>query len=251
MSRPMGSCSRLGIPAGSRFARSWTPMSSCGTRKAQPGKTCRPAPWFRPFPAPVRPPQLRRRGSRGRKYVNRIERRFLAPAELRADVDGRRLVGYAARYNIEADIGGMFFETIRPGAFRASLAGGDDIAALADHDQTRLLGRRSSGSLSLKEDPHGLAFEISVPDTSIGNDMLTLARRNDLAGMSFGFTDAVDAWPDPKHRELRSVTLIEISVISGGRPAYPQTSVAARAARRTRAKTSPDVYEAVARFLRP
>ncbi len=179
-----------------------------------------------------------------------IERRFLAPGEVRADIGSRQLAGYAARFNVEAEIGG-FFEVIKPGAFAASLAGGEDIAALADHDQARLLGRRSSGTLSLQEDESGLSFVIRLPDTTTGRDTLELARRGDLAGCSFGFTDPVDAWRDQRHRELRSVHLVEVSIISGGRPAYPQTSVSARSGGRTHAKRRREVHELVTRFLRP
>lgn len=155
-----------------------------------------------------------------------IERRHFH-LEVRADVAGRKLVGVAARYGVEADIG-PFFEVIRPGAFRASLAGQDDIAAYTDHNPERLLGRRSSGTLKLAEDARGLLFEIDVPDTSTGRDVLELARRGDCSGCSFGFTDPVDEWRDRQHRELRSVRLIEISIITGGAPAYPQTNVSAR-----------------------
>jgi HK97 family phage prohead protease len=155
-----------------------------------------------------------------------IERRHLA-IEVRADTAGRKLAGYAATFGTPADIGG-FTETIRSGAFRASLASKGDVAALIDHNPEKLLARTRSGTLKLNEDGRGLAFEISVPDTSVGRDVLELASRGDLGGMSFGFTDPVDEWRDRQHRELRSLRLVEISVITGGQPAYPSTSVAAR-----------------------
>ena len=51
-----------------------------------------------------------------------------------------------------------------------------------------------------------------MPDTSIGNDVLELAQRNDLGGMSFGFTVPKDGerWSGTK-RELRAVNLLEVS----------------------------------------
>lgn len=159
------------------------------------------------------------------RFPNGIELR--AAAELRA-VAGRRLEGYAAVFNTPAPIG-RFTETIRAGAFRASLLDpSKDVLALVDHDPGRLLARTSSGTLRLTEDAKGLRFEIDVPDTSIGRDVLTMAERRDLGGMSFAFTAISEAWPKPDQRELRALTLHEISIIHA-HPAYPQTSIAARA----------------------
>ena len=74
--------------------------------------------------------------------------------ELRAK--GRKLEGYAATFNTEARIAD-FIETIAPGAFRDSLAGGRDIIAMVDHDSARVLGRTRSGTLRLEENGNGLA----------------------------------------------------------------------------------------------
>ncbi len=147
-------------------------------------------------------------------------------AEFRAA--GRRLEGYAARFGVPAQIGG-FSESIRAGAFRASLATpGRDVIALADHDPARLLARQSSGTLRLSENSEGLAFSLDLPDTSTGRDMLELAQRGDLGGMSFGFRTTAENWPDMNTRELLAVELLEVSVVQAF-PAYAQTSVSARA----------------------
>jgi len=156
--------------------------------------------------------------------TGKIERRAVAH-EVR--VKGRRLTGYAATFGTPAEIGGRFTETIAPGAFGASLRAGADVLALVDHDTARVLGRTCSGSLRLSEDDHGLAFEIDVPDTQAGRDVLALAERGDLGGMSFGFS-AVDEHIDGDRRELRSVELHEISVVLAW-PAYDGTEVQARA----------------------
>lgn len=151
-----------------------------------------------------------------------LEKRALATE---VAVKDRRLEGYAAVFGVETRVG-SFLETIRPGAFKSALGG--DILALADHDPTRLLARTKSGTLRLSEDSKGLAFDLDVPDTQIGRDLLALAERGDLGGMSFGFTIPKngDAWQGNK-RELRTVDLREISIVQSW-PAYPQTSVAAR-----------------------
>ncbi len=152
-----------------------------------------------------------------------IERRTFA--EFRAK--GRRLEGYAAKFGNEARIG-PFVETIASGAFAASLASGADILALADHDAKAVLGRTRSGSLKLSEDETGLAFELDLPATRTADDLLALAERGDLGGMSFAFTvpKGGDIWKGQR-RELRSVNLHEISVVSAW-PAYPDTEVTAR-----------------------
>ncbi len=152
-----------------------------------------------------------------------LERRAIT--ELRAA--GRKLEGYAARFNVEARIAD-FTEVIRAGAFGASLAGSRDILALVDHDRTRVLARTRSGNLKLAEDNNGLQFELSVPDTTFGADILELAERGDLGGMSFAFTVPKNGerWTGRK-RELLAVDLHEISVVSAW-PAYEGTVVTPR-----------------------
>jgi HK97 family phage prohead protease len=150
-----------------------------------------------------------------------MERRAFS-AELRAK--GRRLEGYAATFGTEAHVND-FVETIAPGAFRDSL--GKDVVALVDHDSSRVLARTKSKTLRLAEDSKGLAFDLDVPDTSAGRDVLALAERGDLGGMSFAFIPIDERWDGDK-RELRSVDLKEISVVSAW-PAYDGTMVQARA----------------------
>lgn len=158
--------------------------------------------------------------------MNTIERRALA-GELRAE--GKRLIGYAAVFNQDTRIG-SFQERVLPGAFTASIAPGSDILALTDHDPARLLARTKSRTLRLAEDQRGLSFDLDVPDTQLGHDMLALAQRGDLGGASIGFRIVTDHWPAADRRELRAVELIEVSIVQAF-PAYAGTSVQARAAR--------------------
>lgn len=140
---------------------------------------------------------------------------------------GRKLEGYAATFGKPADIGGRFVETIAPGAFSGSIRANPDILALVDHDPGRVLARTKSGTLRLSEDTRGLAFSLDLPDTVAGRDVLALAERGDLGGMSFGFT-VVDENRDGNRRELRAVQLHEISVVQAW-PAYDGTVIQARA----------------------
>ena len=166
----------------------------------------------------------RQAATRARQMSAPIERRVLAIA-IRAQ--GRRLVGYAATFGTPAEIDGRFTETIRAGAFAETLKQREDVLALVDHDASKLLGRTARGTLRLNEDARGLAFEVDVPPTTLGNDVLAMAARGDLGGMWFGFRTIADHWTDKRTRELRRVQLVEVSVVHAF-PAYPATVVQAR-----------------------
>ena len=84
--------------------------------------------------------------------------------ELRSN--GKTLSGYAAIFNSETDLG-SFVEVIRNGAFRKSLEGGANIRALYHHQGDALLGTTRGGTLKLREDAKGLAFDLALPDTTV------------------------------------------------------------------------------------
>lgn len=140
---------------------------------------------------------------------------------------GRHLSGYAAVFNVEADLG-EFRERIRPGAFATSLKK-NEVRALYNHDGGALLGNTRSGTLKLNEDGRGLAFQLDLPDTSIGRDVAELVKRGDLAGCSFGFLVRSDQWTpgDKPTRELIDIDLREVTLTAD--PAYADTSIAMRA----------------------
>ena len=142
----------------------------------------------------------------------------------------KTLTGYAAVFNSEAVLGD-FSEVIRQGAFAKSLATGSNIRALYHHDGTALLGTTRGGTLKLREDAHGLAFELALPDTTHGRDLAILVDRGDVAGCSFGFRvrDGGDRWEQRGGqlvRELLDVDLVEITLTAD--PAYQDTTVAMR-----------------------
>ncbi|WP_038207912.1 HK97 family phage prohead protease [Xenophilus azovorans] len=144
--------------------------------------------------------------------------------------EGKTLRGYAAVFNSEADLGG-FVEVIRNGAFRKTLESGSNIRALYHHQGDALLGTTRGGTLQLREDTHGLAFTLALPDTTHGRDLAVLVDRGDVAGCSFGFrvADGGDRWEQRGAqlvRELLSVDLAEITLTSD--PAYADTTVALR-----------------------
>lgn len=143
---------------------------------------------------------------------------------------GKTLTGYAAVFNSEAVLGD-FSEVIRQGAFAKSLATGSNIRALYQHQGDALLGTTRGGTLQLREDAKGLAFELALPDTTHGKDLAILVGRGDVAGCSFGFRVAPDGdrWEQRGAklvRELIDVELVEITLTSD--PAYRDTTVAMR-----------------------
>ena len=149
--------------------------------------------------------------------------------ELRSN--GKTLQGYAAIFNSEADLGG-FVEVIRNGAFRKSMEGGSNIRALYHHQGDALLGTTRGGTLQLREDAKGLAFSLSLPDTTHGRDLAVLVDRGDVSGCSFGFRvrDGGDRWEQRGAqvvRELLDVELHEVTLTAD--PAYADTSIALRA----------------------
>lgn len=155
-----------------------------------------------------------------------IERRALsAPLEVRAD--GQTVAGYAAVFNSETDIGGMFREKIAPGAFRPSLNG--DVRALWNHDSSNVIGRTKAGTLRLAEDSKGLAVEIDLPDTQVGRDLRENMRLGNVDGMSFGFRVTKQQWDetgDIPVRTIEEVELFEVSAVTF--PAYEATEIALR-----------------------
>lgn len=72
--------------------------------------------------------------------------------------------------------------------------------ALYEHNYTQLLGRTKSGTLVLSEDDTGLRFELTPPNTQLGNDVLELVERGDISGMSFGFRALKESWILLLHR---------------------------------------------------
>ena len=170
----------------------------------------------------------------GSQETKPMERRALAPSELRAEPDGK-IRGYAAVFNTWADGGFGYEESIRPGAFKKTLKEGKpDIRALWNHDTNLVLARTTNGTLTLWEDEKGLAVEIDPPDTSWGRDATESIRRGDVSGMSFGFRPIRDEWSygtgtDGKDRRVMvELAVNEVSPCTF--PWYESTEVSVRAA---------------------
>jgi HK97 family phage prohead protease len=146
--------------------------------------------------------------------------------EVREEADGMHLEGYAALFNSRSENLGGFTETIKPGAFRASLKSRNDIKLLWNHDTGAVLGSTRAGTLTLVEDERGLRVSATLPNTSYGRDAKELISRGDVSAFSFGFSMPArggDEWnADGTERVLKSVRLHEVSLVAF--PAYPETA---------------------------
>ncbi len=156
-----------------------------------------------------------------------------------------KIEGYAAVFNTDSEDMG-FVERIAPGAFKKALKR-SDARALFNHDPNYVLGRQSSGTLSLKEDKNGLWMSVRPPDTQLIRDMvLSPIERGDINQQSFGFTIEEDEWKgldsDVPTRTIKQVQeVFDVSPVTY--PAYQDTSVGLRSlenARKTAEDETPD-----------
>lgn len=142
---------------------------------------------------------------------------------------GRKLQGYAVVFNQWAQIaerGKQFFESFAPVSVDRSLNENIDVRAAVDHNREKIIGRRSAGTMRISKDTVGLTFEIDVPETSVGNDILTSVRRGDYTGMSFSFYDSLYQWSRKDGQPAGTVVDMKIREISPvSFPAYEGTSV--------------------------
>jgi hypothetical protein len=159
--------------------------------------------------------------------MDNLERRAWAECRAEASDNGKRIRGYAIRFDaLSQDLGG-FKEFIAPEAVDRTLSEGLDVRALVDHDTGKVIGRTRSGTLSLRKDPKGLRIEIE-PDEEISyaKDIMRAVARGDVSGMSFGFRTLEDEWNYEGKIPIRTVTdmrISEVSIVTF--PAYQQTDV--------------------------
>ena len=156
--------------------------------------------------------------------------------QLRAleETDGKRFItGYAAVFEsrssvIVEPVNGKkiaFYEFMERGSFDGVME--DNVKALVNHNKERLLGRTSSGTLTLTIDERGLHFRLDVPNTTEGNDLWEMIKRGDYEGCSFAFVPAEQRWErgeELPHRYIERVAkLVDISIVTD--PAYSETNV--------------------------
>jgi uncharacterized protein len=153
-----------------------------------------------------------------------MERRGVA-LELRAEGDGRTLLGLAAPYGVVTQLG-QISEQYARGAFADTLRSSDsDVMLLLDHALSQLLARRANGSLQLEDTPAGLRFRAELIETALANDVITAVRAGLYRGCSAGFYITRESWQG-QTRTIEGADLRELSIVSSN-AAYP-TSVSVR-----------------------
>ena len=164
-----------------------------------------------------------------------MEQRMLKMHDMQTrsdDNDDLYVEGYFAVYGDIYNVWEGATESIAPGAFNESISG--DVRALYNHDDSLILGRTSAGTLTLRDDSHGLwgSIKINRNDTDAMNACERI-KRGDVTGCSFGFNieseeteyrdDGTVHWTITKVNPLYEVSPCVF-------PAYGATTVSARGA---------------------
>lgn len=148
-------------------------------------------------------------------------------------LEGNTLYGTAIPYNsLSHDLGG-FVERFMPGSVADTIKSGL-IEANLYHNPNMPVGSQAAGTLRLFDRPHGLDYEVDLPDTSYVADFRKLLNsdRQDVGGTSFGF------WPDAQGEQwskeggsvVRTITRATLQHVSPViTPAYPATTANLRA----------------------
>lgn len=172
------------------------------------------------------------------------------PRVARSDARATMISGYAAVWNSETEISGLFRETIASGAFRQALSDKSrDIRLLFNHSPDHIVGRDGHG-LHVVEDSIGLAFWSPLLDNDPLSEALAVRiRLGIISGCSFSFTvdprDG-DTWELPSDgglplRTLKNIdTLWDVSPVTY--PAYKNTSVQIQESARS-AESKADAYD--------
>lgn len=153
-------------------------------------------------------------------------------AEFRTrDEGGPVIEGYFSVFNRDYELWPGAVEQVAPGAFRETLGG--DIRALANHDTRLVLGRTTTGTLTLREDDKGLFGTIKMNEQdSDAMNLYARVQRGDVSQCSFGFDILDEEFMERSDGSvlwtIRKVKLYEVSVVTF--PAYAETAVSARKA---------------------
>lgn len=138
---------------------------------------------------------------------------------------------------------GQFLERVKVGAFKRALERAEDVRILLNHEWDKDLGGIKDGNLELNEDAIGLHARAIIRDKEVVEE----ARRGDLVGWSFGFTDRDVETREENGlplREVRDMDLYEVSLINKKKvPAYDGTLVTVRTADESQSLNISDLTE--------
>ncbi|MTI32810.1 HK97 family phage prohead protease [Xanthovirga aplysinae] len=158
---------------------------------------------------------------------------FHSSIEIRAKGEGeesRTIEGYAFKFDKLSRNFGWFHEKIARSAMNSIDLSKEDVVALFNHKADFVLARTISNTLTLEVDDTGLKYRFEAPNTTIGNDLLEMVKRQDIQHSSFAFTVSEDSWEeDEQLGDIRTITkfkrLYDVSPVT--HPAYLDTEVTA------------------------
>ena len=169
--------------------------------------------------------------------MNKVEIR----CELRSENEGRHISGKAISFDTQSnDIG--FIEILHRGCITQELIDSSNIVFLYNHDYNQVIARANKGkgtlNIDLRDD--GVYFDLEVPNTTMGNDLLENIRLGNITQCSFGFNYANEegAYKDEKigdvwYRNVYKIgELFDLSAVTY--PAYDDTYVNARMQERSK-----------------
>jgi len=148
------------------------------------------------------------------------------------------LIGYAMTWgqpgspdNLSDDRGGY---RVRLLPHSGRLDNHADCMALCNHNYEQVLGRTSNGTLKVFPDETGMKVEIDPADTTYARDLVTLIRRGDVTGMSFGMLTEGAKYQEVQEngqtiRNYSAFTFDEVSVTPI--PAFTATTIESEFAR--------------------
>lgn len=159
-----------------------------------------------------------------------MEKRSLGMSDIRAEEDNLKIGGYFILFNDETELYDGIFEKVDSRALDKTL--NNDIRCLFNHDTAKVLGRTKSNTLTLSKDDKGLYGEVIInPNDSEAVSVYEKVKRGDIDQCSFGFNILDENQElddrDQLHITLNEIDLHEVSIVTF--PAYPNTSVSARA----------------------
>ena len=141
-----------------------------------------------------------------------IERRnYDATLEIRAEGDGRTIVGIAVPYDVEQRITPSLVEVFRKGVFRDVTRAANRVKLLFQHKTDAPIGR----AVMLEERDGGLYGEFRISKTEAGDEALELIRDGVLSNLSVGFQPLKDEKRGGVVNRIKA-HLAEVSLVTFG-----------------------------------
>jgi len=141
-----------------------------------------------------------------------MERRHYDTAlEVRAEGDGRTVIGIAVPYDVEQRISPGLVEVFRKGVFRNVVRAANRVKLLYQHKTDTPIGR----AVMLEERDGGLYGEFRISKTEAGDEALELIRDGVLSNLSVGFQPLEDKKVNGVVNRMKA-HLAEVSLVTFG-----------------------------------